>query len=239
MSLGESAVRWRECRCLAEPSRALPNRFIVRRSVDEHQAADVTGRWLMTALATRSGAVIWAACAWPGSGTTVLLRQGVVDGGDDGLLAGGAALAEQQHGGVSMFRYGAGSNSRPATVRSSRLIVGTVARRACQLGWRRMAATSSADMPTARAVEVLERGVVLSGGDEVVDPVQDLRLGGQDGAVTGFVEEQLLDVAGEQRRAEGADRAVGVTVEGHCPAVGSPRPWSTTAATSAYSRPMS
>jgi hypothetical protein len=33
-----------------------------------------------------------------------------------------------------MFWYGAGSNSMPATVRSSRLMVGTLASRACQLG---------------------------------------------------------------------------------------------------------
>jgi hypothetical protein len=36
------------------------------------QAGAVTGRWRIRALVTRSGAVIWAACAWPGSRTTVL-----------------------------------------------------------------------------------------------------------------------------------------------------------------------
>jgi hypothetical protein len=146
--------------------------------------------------------------------------QGVVDGGDDGLLAGCAAVAEQQHGrGVDVpvrrrVELQARDGAELPTDRGHGGQAGVPARLTPHGGH---VVGRHSDGP---AVEVLERGVVVSGGDEVVDPVQHLRLGGQDGAVTGFVEEQLLDVRGEQRRAEGADGAVGVAVEGHCPTVG-------------------
>ena len=83
-----------------------------------------------------------------------------------------------------MFRYGAGSNSMP----------GDGAQLPADGGHAGQAGVPARLAPHGRhvvgghadglAVEVLQRGVVLTGGDEVVDPVQDLRLGGQDGAVS-------------------------------------------------------